>query len=122
MVSINLDKVRYIVAKAHELDVKVAPEELDDGSSMERILEDHADDPTLFELKSFLTAQSDDELRQLLALIWIGRGDFTAEEWPDVMRQVRDVREQHTVDYLIGTPMLGDFLEEGLAAFGLSCN
>ena len=122
MVSIDLDKVRYIVAKAHELDVKVAPEDLDDGSSMERILEDHADDPTLFELHSFLSAQSDDVLGELLALVWIGRGDFSAEEWPEVLRQVRDVREQHTVDYLIGTPLLGDYLEEGLAAFGLSCN
>ena len=118
---VSLDKISYIVAKARELDVKVAPEELDDGSSMDRILEDHADDPILFELKSFLTAQSDDELRQLLALVWIGRGDFGADDWQEVLRQVRDVREKHTVDYLIGTPLLADFLEEGLAAFGLSC-
>lgn len=118
---LDLDKIRYVVAKARELDVKVAPEELDDGSSMDRILEDYADDPTLEELRSFLAAQSDDELRQMLALVWIGRGDFDAGDWQEVLRQVQDVREKHTVDYLIGTPLLADYLEEGLAAFGLSC-
>jgi hypothetical protein len=117
---VSLDKIRYIVDKARELDVKVAPEELDDGSSMERILEDYADDPTLEELRSFLVAQSDDELRQLLALVWIGRGDFDGDDWDDVLSQVEDVREKHTVDYLIGTPLLADYLEEGLAAIGLS--
>lgn len=122
MLTISLDKVCYVIAKARELDVKVAPEELDDGSSMERILEDYADDPTLDELREFLAAQSDDELRELLALTWIGRGDFGADEWRDVMTQIRDVREKHTVDYLIGTPLLPDYLEEGLAQFGLSCD
>ena len=34
---------------------------------------------------------------------------------------MRDVRQYHTVDYLLGTPLLADFLEEGLAPFGLSC-
>ena len=121
MLNVSLDKIRFIVAKARELDVKVAPEGLDDGSSMERILEDYPDDATLDELRGFLRAQSDDELRELLALTWIGRGDFSAEEWCDVLGQVRDVRNQHTVDYLLGTPLLAEYLEEGLAQFGLSC-
>ena len=38
------------------------------------------------------------------------------------MEEVRDVRERHTVDYLLGTPLLPDYLEGGLAEFGLSCN
>jgi hypothetical protein len=108
--------------KARELDVKVAPEELDDGSSMERILEDYADDPTLEELRGFLAAQSDDELSELLALSWIGRGDFGADQWLDLMKEVRDVREKHTVDYLIGTPLLADYLGKGLAQFNLACD
>ena len=31
------------------------------------------------------------------------------------------MREKHTTDYLIGTPLLADYLEEALAAFGHSC-
>lgn len=120
MLTINPEKVCYVIAKARELDVKVAAEELDD-EGMGRILEDYADDPTLDELKSFLEAQSDDELRELLALAWVGRGDFGADEWQDALSQVEDVRAKHTVDYLLGTPLLSDYLEEGLAQFGRSC-
>jgi hypothetical protein len=55
-----------VIAKARELDVKVAPEELDDASDedmMQRILEDYAGDPTFEELRSFLLDQNDDELK-----------------------------------------------------------
>jgi hypothetical protein len=120
MLTISPEKVCYVVAKARELEVKVAAEELDD-EGMGRILEDYADDPTLEELKSFLEAQSDDELRELLALAWVGRGDFGADEWQDALSQVQDVREKHTIEYLLGTPLLSDYLEEGLAQFGHSC-
>jgi Protein of unknown function (DUF3775) len=117
MLTISPEKVCYVIAKARELEVKVAPEELDDDG-MGRILEAYADDPTLEELRGFLEAQSDDELSELLALAWVGRGDFAADEWQDALGQIRDVREQHTVDYLLGTPLLSDYLEEGLSHFG----
>jgi hypothetical protein len=124
MLRINPDKVCWAVVKAREIDVKVAPEELDDASNedmMNRILEDYADDATFEELRSFLSALNDDELEDLLALTWLGRGDDTVDEWPEILGEVRDVRERHTVDYLLGTPLLADYLEEGLAKFGLSC-
>jgi hypothetical protein len=124
---ISTEKVCYVVVKAREFDVKVAPEWLDDGSNptddgMMRILEDYADDPTLAELRSYLKAMDDDELDDLVALTWIGRGDYTIDEWEDLMSEVRDVRaSENTVRYLIGIPLLGDYLEDGLNEFGLSC-
>jgi hypothetical protein len=120
MPTISPEKVCYVIAKARELDVKVAPEELDD-EGMGRILEAYADDPTLEELKSFLEAQGDDELRELRALAWVGYGDFGADEWQEALSHMQDVREKHTIDYLLGTPLLPDYLEEGLAQFGHSC-
>jgi hypothetical protein len=124
---ISTEKVCYVIVKARELNVKVAPEDLDDASNptddgMHRILEDYADDPTYEELKSFLAAQSDDELKELVALTWIGRGDYDADDWEDVLGEVQDVREKHTIDYLLGTPLLADYLEEALSQFGLSCD
>ena len=126
MPDISTEKVCFIIVKARELDVKVAPEELDEGSNatddgMQRILEDYADDPTREELKSFLAAQSDDELRELVALTWIGRGDYGPDDWDNVLSEVQDTREKHTIDYLLGTPLLADYLEEALSQFGLSC-
>jgi hypothetical protein len=88
---------------------------------MQRILEDYADDPTFEELRSFLLDQNDDELKELRALAWLGRGDFAIEEWRDGLSRVGDVRQYHTADYLLGTPLLADFLEEGLAQFDFSC-
>lgn len=126
MLRISPEKVCYVAAKARELDVKVAPEELDDGSNasddaMQRILEDYADDATFEELQAFLLAQNDGEIGDLVALMWLGRGDFEVADWAAERRRVRDVREQRTVAYLLGQPLLADYLEEGLAAFGLSC-
>jgi hypothetical protein len=123
MLTINPETVCFVIAKAREIDVKVAPEELsDDDDDMERILEDYADDATYQELQEFLKIQSDDVLIQLLALNWIGRGEYSADEWQDVLKEIRDVREKHTVEYLLGTPLLADYLEEGLNQFGISCN
>lgn len=124
---ISSEKVCYIVVKAREFDVKVAPEWLDDASNptddgMTRILEDYKDDPTLAELRSYLEALDDDELEDLVALTWIGRGDYTLDEWEDLVSEVRDLRaSQDTIRYLIGIPLLGDYLEDGLNEFGLSC-
>ena len=123
---ISTEKVCFVVVEGRELDVKVAPEELGRGSSptddqMVQVLEDHADDPTFEELRSFLEALNDDELEDLVALTWLGRGDYGIDDWDEMMEEVRDVRERHTADYLLGTPLLPDYLEDGLAAFGLSC-
>ncbi len=123
---ISPEKVCFVVVKARELDVKVEPGELDEGSNptddqMTAILEDYADDPTFEELKSFLESLNDDEVEDLLALTWLGRGDYSLDDWDEIMSEVRDVRERHTVDYLLGTPLLPDYLEGGLAEFGLSC-
>jgi Protein of unknown function (DUF3775) len=124
---ISSEKVCYVVVKAREFDVKVAPEWLDDASNptddgMLRILEDYKDDPTLLELRSYLQSLDDDELEDMVALTLIGRGDYTVDEWEDLMSEVRDLRaSEDTVRYLIGIPLLGDYLEDGLNEFGLSC-
>jgi Protein of unknown function (DUF3775) len=124
---ISPEKVCYVVVKAREFDVKVAPEWLDDASNptddgMLRILEDYKDDPTLLELRSYLQSLDHDELEDMVALTLIGRGDYTVDEWEDLMSEVRDLRaSEDTVRYLIGIPLLGDYLEDGLNEFGLSC-
>lgn len=121
---ISPDTVCFVIVKAREFDVKVEPDEMDDASDedmMTRVLEDYRDDPTFEELKSFLASLNDEELEDLLGLMWIGRGDGTADDWEEILGEVRDVRERHTIDHLLGTPLLADYLEEGLAQFGHSC-
>jgi hypothetical protein len=54
-------------------------------------------------------------------LHWLGRGDYTAEDWPNVREEAARARNQNTAGYLLGMPLLGDFLEEGLGLLGHSC-
>lgn len=57
-----------------------------------------------------------DEQADLVALVWVGRGDFEAEEWPVAIRRAHERRHRSTAAYLMGIPNVGDLLEEGLAA------
>ena len=55
------------------------------------------------------------------ALAWVGRGTYDAKEWKEALKEARAQHNQRTAEYLTGLPLLGDYLEEGLAAFGENC-
>lgn len=121
----NPEKLFYIIVKAREFDVKVPPENLDTGDNPSdnkdlEILEDYADDPTYMELVSVLKNLNDDEIVEVLALVWMGRDDYTVDDWPEILEQARDAHDEQAVAYLVGTPMLSDYLEEGLSQLGYS--
>jgi len=124
--SIPLEKVCFIITKAHEFDVKDVVTEPDPGSNasddgMMSVLEDHRDDPVAFELTSFIKALDEDEQIDLVTLVWVGRGDETLDDWEELRAEAARQHNRRTAAYLLGIPLLGDFLEEGLAKFGLTC-
>ncbi len=126
MPTIDLDKVCWIILKAREFDAKTAPVEEEPGSNpldedMREVLEDYPEDVVEEELKTFINDLNEDEQIQLVALAWVGRGSFSAEEWAEAVAEARRARNDRTAEYLLGMPLLADYLEEGLAAFGLSC-
>ena len=120
---IALDKVCYVVAKAREFDVKVAPavEAADEEEDAGAVLSAHADDPTYQELREFLSGLNEDELVTLVALAWLGRDEYDADDWPDVLQDARDSATPHAVDYLLGIPLLADHLENALSTLDRSC-
>ena len=75
----------------------------------------------LEELTSFISSLSEDEQIDLVTLAWLGRDDYTASDWPAVREEAAAAHNERTADYLIGMPLLGDFLEEGLSMLGYSC-
>ncbi len=125
MLTIPLGKLAYIIEKAREFDEEV-PADLGDGGSNPSddgeaaILFDTPDNPTETELRAVIFGLNIDEQEELLALIWIGRGDFDATQWQEAIELARETRTTAEADYLIGTPLLADYLEEGVAALGLS--
>ena len=123
MLDLSPDKVGYIIVKSREFDVKVAPvdenpgsDEMDDGSGV--VLQDFANDPTFVELYNFVEALNEEESWNLVALMWVGRGTFSKEEWPEALETARIEATNPTPDYLLGTPLVGDYLEEGLNEMG----
>jgi hypothetical protein len=124
--TISPETVCYVIVKAREFDVKVDPADPDSGSNPTDddeidILEDLADDPTFEEVSGVLGALNDDESLDLVALTWIGRGDYTSEDWDEARDQAREIPLKDRPRYLLGTPLLGDFLEDGLSELGHSC-
>jgi hypothetical protein len=122
---ISPEKVGFLIEKAREFDVKEATTDLDSGSNaadddMIDVLEDDGADPVAREITGFIDALSVDEQIDLVALMRLGRGDGSIEEWKDLRRQAAEGRNDRTASYLLGEPMLGDLLAEGLDEFGIS--
>jgi hypothetical protein len=125
MLTIPLEKLAFIIEKAREFDAEVPADEGDSGSNPaddgeSEILLDTPDNSTLEELKDAIEGLNTDEQEELLALIWIGRGDFGKTDWREAMELARQSRTSSEADYLIGTPLLADFLEEAVSALGFS--
>ncbi len=120
------EQVCFVVVKAREFDVKEGETDPDEGSNatddhMIDVLEDGADDPVRQELVEFIGALNDDAQIDLVALAWGGRGDGGRGDWEELRQQATARHNARTAAYLLGLPLLADFLEEGLAAFGQSC-
>jgi hypothetical protein len=125
--TISSEKVCFIIVKAREFDVKDAVTEPDPGSNATddggvAVLEDHADDPVQQELTAFIDALTEDEQIDLVALAWLGRDDYAASDWAALRDEAAREHNRRTASYLLGMPMLADFLEEGLSMLGRSCD
>ena len=125
-IDISPEKVCYIIIKAREYDAKVEPVEADPGSNAaddgeREILEDFADDPTAVELKEAIDDLNEDELIDLIAMVWLGRGDFDRAGWDEARNLARERHRTRSAAYLMETPTLGDLLEEGFSQLGHSC-
>jgi hypothetical protein len=123
--NIGLERLCYIIVKAREFDAKVEPMDQDPGSNpsddgMRVVLEDYGDDPTLAELMGAIRSLDEDEVIEVTALVWLGRGDFSREEWADALELAQERHNSRSAEYLVGIPNLGDCLEDGLSQLGLS--
>ena len=124
--SVSREKVCFLIIKAREFDAKEDPSESDPASNPSddkdrAVLEDQPDDPVVEEITSLIDSLSQDEQIDLVALTWLGRDDYSVEDWPAVRKEAARAYNGRTARYLLGIPQLGDFLEEGLSMLGHSC-
>ena len=125
--AISAEKVGFLIEKMREFDVKEGVSDPDSGSNgaddnMIDVLEDDGDDPVVREITGFINAMTEDEQIDLVALMRLGRGDGTIEEWDDLRSEAADGRDGDTASFLLGEPLVSDYLAEGLDAFGLTWN
>jgi len=128
MLNIDVETLCYIIAKAREFQAKedvVIPEPFPDSPSENwamQALADHANDHTLMEATAAIEALDEGEQAELVALMWLGRGDYTPEEWDVAVADAVSERSDHTPHYLLTHPEIAFYLEEGMALHGLSCD
>lgn len=134
MLRINVDKVCYVIDLAMQLEGKVEPP-YKGGSDLSRGVADDpgGDDPlspildqpgdsTADNLASYLKLLGEDELADLLALLWLGRDEFEPEEWEEACdRADEEVLSGDAVSELLDAPHLADHLIEGLQELGYEC-
>ncbi|MFZ5780901.1 MAG: DUF3775 domain-containing protein [Pseudomonadota bacterium] len=124
--SISTESVCFLVVKMREFDVQdveTDPESSSNPSDDREIsvLEDHADNPVAFEIRSFVDALNEEERADLVTLLHVGRGDATLADWEAVRNEALRQYVDRTADYVLGQPMASDYLEEGLTQLGFSC-
>ena len=118
---ISIEKVMELVEHLRLLDSKDGAAEFDSGddsyeSGSGHVFEDISEDGTEDQIRGVIEGLNVDEQAELVALVWVGRGDFEPEEWPVAIRRAHERSLHATSRYLMGIPNVGDLLEEGLSA------
>jgi hypothetical protein len=123
-----------LILRAREMEAQVPADDPDQEPDNVDDLDDEGEDQTLSvlademntgveeEVRATLDDLADDQLCEVLALAWVGRGTFDASEWEDAFAEAGDIDPESSIDELLDMPLLAGYLEAGLAAFDLSCD
>jgi hypothetical protein len=125
MLEISSDKIAFVILRAREFEADVTiPDEpssaIDAEDDADAILENRSSDATRSEIAEFISGLNEDEQADLVALVWIGRGTYSAEEFEEAVEMAKAERTNPTEDYLLGIPLLPDYLEAGLDKMGFT--
>ena len=128
---ISVEKVCDFIEAARELAGKVPSTAGDktttgDDSELTTIDEPEGigenEDARRQETVEFIAGLNVEEQTDLLALIWLGRGDYDMSEWDDAVAEAEGRLAARDPDYMIGDAALPEYLGDGLEEFGLSCD
>jgi hypothetical protein len=121
---LSADAIQFIIDKVHEFhsrdDVMLPDddeEESIDADTLAQFAADYSSDPYYQELTDTINDMDPDQQIKLVALMWVGRGDYDLDEWDDAVGFAEETWTDHTAEYLVSTPLLADYLAEGLQLF-----
>ena len=81
-------------------------------------LQEGPDDLTREALIEEIEGLEPDQRNELIALMWLGRGDADPEEWESLMRLADEREETPDAAYLLDHPLVADYWAEGLDRLG----
>lgn len=128
-----LETICRLILRAKELEAQVPaqdpdedPANIDDyddeGGEALSVLEDELNDGVEEEIQALLDDLAEDQLAEVLALAWVGRGTYDASEWDEAFAEANELGADERIDELLEMPLLGGHLDAGLAAFDFSCD
>lgn len=115
MLNISVATVSYLIERIHE-----AIGELSIGVEGEDDTLPNGADTELSEIAEFIDNLNDDEKIDLVVLMWIGRGSFEPDELEQARLDAQREASHKTSEYLLSTPLVADYLADGLEALGLT--
>ena len=138
MLDTDLETICWLIVKVREFEVEdaiptetgdddgtLAPDPQETDEELEEADASRAqEDPIYAEAKRVIDELNEEAQIELVALTWLGRGDYTGpDEWQEALDEAANRHaEINTAEYLLGNPLLPDYLEEGLSQLGLSCD
>lgn len=127
MLNISSETVCNIIQRARQFHVKeqvVIPEipnsPTDDWAL--QMLADHAGDLNFQEVVLIINDLEPDQKTTLVALMWLGKGDYGLDNWQAALKDAADSLTDHTAAYLMGHPLVADYLQDALSQHGYSCD
>lgn len=127
LLSINPALVCELIVKAKEFHAKegVTFEEVSAQSEYEydwaQVLASHADDLSYQEAQRAIEDLEPDQKTDLLALFYVGRGDYAIKEWHLARREAKQNLAPNLSAYLFSKPMLASYLAKALEDLGYIC-
>jgi hypothetical protein len=128
-----LETICRLILRAKEMEAQIPaqdpdedPDNVDDyddeGGETLSVLEDELNDGVEEEVQALLDDLAEDQLAEIVALAWVGRGTYDMSEWDEAFGEANDLSGDERIAELLDMPLLGGHLEAGLAAFDYSCD
>ena len=121
--SIAPDRIAALILRVRALMAReetVVPDPGGNPSDDERpsVLQECDDDLTRGELLREIDALDVDSQAELVALMWLGRGDAGPQDWESMVEMALERRETATGAYLLGHPLLAEYWASALDDLG----
>jgi hypothetical protein len=123
--SITPDYLGRLIAKVRGLQAREGLVDEDSGSNasddrMVGAMQDSNEDLSLLEVAKEIRGLNERQQAELVALVWVGRGDVEPEEWEATVEAARNSRDMPTERYLLTQPLTGEYWAEGAERLGVT--